>query len=129
MPMTSKQYREFIGQAGESGEHSKYHNKKTVVDGIMFDSRKEANRYGELKILEKLNQIKRLELQPRFLLQKEFNYKGKMIRKIEYVADFQYVDNKTFETIVEDVKGMKTDVYKLKKKMLLYKYDIIFKET
>lgn len=128
--MTSKQYREFIGQAGESSEHSKYHNKKTVVDGIMFDSRKEANRYGELKILKKIGEIKDLILQPQYILQPPFERNGKKIRGISYISDFQYVIVKTGITIVEDCKGMKTDVYKLKSKMFLYKYpNLILKET
>jgi hypothetical protein len=100
---------------------SKYHNKKTVIDNITFDSKKEANRYVELKLLEKSGKIKHLTLQPKFLLQEDFIYKGEKIRKICYVADFQYKD-KGNNTIVEDVKGMKTQSYLIKKKIFLYKY-------
>lgn len=108
---------------------SKYSAVKTKVDGIKFDSKKEARRYKELKILEKADEIKSLELQPRFLLQEKFKYNGKTIRKIEYVADFRYIDEKG-NTIVEDVKGMKTEVYKIKKKIFLkiYGENLIFKE-
>lgn len=103
--------------------YSKYRAKKAKVDGIKFDSKREANRYCELKLLEKANEIRNLELQPRFLLQDKFVDKhGKTHRKIEYVADFMYVD-KDGKKIVEDVKGMMTDVYKLKKKLFLNLYD------
>lgn len=105
------------------GRYSKYNAKKTVVDGIEFDSIREAERYRELKLLERGKEIRNLVLQPRFLLQEKFKDKqGKTHRKIEYVADFLYID-KDDKAIVEDVKGMITAVYKLKKKMFLYKYD------
>lgn len=102
---------------------NKYNAKKTVVDGIEFDSIREADRYCELKLLEKAKEIRNLELQPRFLLQDKFKDKmGTTHRKIEYVADFIYID-KDDKKIVEDVKGMMTDVYKLKKKLFLNLYD------
>lgn len=100
----------------------KYNAKKTVVDGIKFDSKKEAERYKELKALERVGKIERLELQPRFTLMDGFRYEGKAVRKIEYVADFLYRDLSTLELVVEDVKGVKTDVYKLKKKLFLKHY-------
>ncbi|WP_392435338.1 DUF1064 domain-containing protein [Finegoldia magna] len=103
--------------------YSKYRAKKTVVDGIKFDSKREAERYCELKLLEKAKEIRNLVLQPRFLLQDEFFDKNEIKhKKIEYVADFMYID-KCGKTIVEDVKGVLTDVYKIKKKMFLKKYD------
>lgn len=102
---------------------NKYNAKKTVVDGIEFDSIREADRYCELKLLEKANEIRSLELQPRFLLQDKFKDRnGKTHRKIEYVADFMYI-NKDDKKIVEDVKGVMTGVYKLKKKLFLNLYD------
>lgn len=100
----------------------KYNAKKTIVDGIIFDSKKEAARYSYLKNLELVGKIDRLELQPRFVLMEGFRYEGKAIRKIEYVADFLYRDLSTYELVVEDVKGVKTDVYKLKKKLFLKHY-------
>lgn len=103
--------------------YSKYNAKKTNVDGIKFDSIREADRYCELKLLEKAKEIRNLELQPRFLLQDKFKDKmGTTHRKIEYVADFSYIDNDG-KAIVEDVKGVLTDVYKIKKKMFLKIYD------
>ncbi|WP_101773978.1 DUF1064 domain-containing protein [Peptostreptococcus faecalis] len=108
-------------------KYNKYGNKKVEIDGIKFDSRKEANRYAELKLLERCRDITDLELQPRFLLQDKFKHNGKAIRKVEYVADFMY--KRDGEIYVEDVKGMKTDVYSLKKKLFLKKYsEYIFKE-
>lgn len=104
-------------------KRSKYNAKKKVVDGHTFDSTREAERYRELKLLEKAKEIRNLELQPRFLLQDKFKDKtGTTHRKIEYVADFMYVD-KDDKKIVEDVKGVMTDVYKLKKKLFLNLYD------
>jgi len=95
----------------------------------VFDSKKEAKRYLELKMLEKAGKIKNLKLQPVFLLQEGFYYQGEAIRQITYRADFEYVNEKG-ERVVEDVKGFKTDVYKLKKKLFLKKYpDVVFKEV
>lgn len=94
---------------------NKYRNKKVIVDGEEFDSKKERNRYKELRLLERAGEISNLELQPRFLLQDKFKKNGKTYRKIEYVADFKYIENG--KTIVEDVKGMQTDVFKLKHKI------------
>ena len=110
---------------------SKYKAKKVVVDGITFDSKKEARRYKELKLLERAGVIKDLVLQPSFLLQDKFKYKDKTEHKIKYIADFKYLDTKTGKTVVEDVKGYKTDVYKLKRKLFLNKYggDYKFKEV
>lgn len=94
---------------------NKYRNKKVIVDGKKFDSKKEGDRYKELRLLERAGEISDLELQPRFLLQDKFKKNGKAYRKIEYVADFKYIENG--KTIVEDVKGMQTDVFKLKHKI------------
>lgn len=110
--------------------YSKYKNKKTEVDGIKFDSLKEARRYGELKLLVKGGVIKDLELQPVFELIPSQVYQGKTMRKVSYIADFMYKDIKRGITVVEDVKGFKTDVYKIKMKLFLYKYpDYEFKEV
>lgn len=94
---------------------NKYRNKKVIVDEKEFDSKREGNRYKELKLLERAGEIKDLELQPRFLLQDSFKKNGRTFRKIEYVADFKYIENG--KAIVEDVKGMRTDVFKLKHKI------------
>ena len=99
---------------------SKYRNKKTQVDMYVFDSIAESKRYKELALLEQAKQIKELKLQPKFLLQEGFRKNGKTYRKIEYIADFMYIENG--KVIIEDVKGMETDVFKLKRKLFEYKY-------
>lgn len=101
---------------------NKYNAKKIKIDGHTFDSKREAERYCELKLFVKAGEIRNLELQPRFLLQDKFvDKQGNKHRKIEYVADFLYID-KLGRNIVEDVKGVLTDVYKIKKKIFLKKY-------
>jgi len=99
---------------------SKYRNKKTQIGMYVFDSIAESKRYKELALLEQAGQIKGLKLQPKFLLQEGFKKNGKTYRKIEYIADFMYIENG--KVIIEDVKGMETDVFKLKRKMFEYKY-------
>ena len=89
---------------------SKYKAVKTEVDGITFDSKREAARYMELVLLERAGEISRLELQPSF----ECIIDGKKI--CTYKADFRYFTAK--ECVVEDVKGVKTPVYRLKKKLV-----------
>lgn len=102
---------------------NKYFNKKVIVDGIKFDSKKEAKRFQELMILKKAGLIRELELQPVFVLQESYtNNKGEKVRAIIYKADFIYFDINLDRYIVEDVKGYKTDVYKLKKKLFEYQY-------
>lgn len=102
---------------------SKYHNKKVIINGIKFDSKKEANRYSDLLLLEKVNLIKNLELQKRFELQPSYKFKGKIIRAIYYICDFYYYDVKKEKWIIEDTKGYRNEVYKLKKKLFEYKYN------
>lgn len=100
---------------------NKYRNKKTVIDGITFDSKAEARRYAELKLLERAGEIKDLELQPKYRLLDGFKKNGKTYRPIDYIADFKYVDREG-KTIVEDVKGKETEVFKIKQKLFEMKY-------
>lgn len=104
---------------------NKYRNIKTVVDGVTFDSKKEARRYSELKLLEKARQIYGLDLQPQYLLQ----VNGEKIGV--YKADFRYIDRSTVpnKIVVEDCKGVKTPVYRLKKKLVKAIYGIDILET
>lgn len=102
--------------------YSKYNAKKTKIGGITFDSKREAQRYTELKLLLKAKKIKDLELQPKFELQPHYKKNGKTVRAITYIADFMYTDTETGKIVVEDVKGMRTEVFNIKKKMLEYKY-------
>ena len=99
---------------------NKYKNTKIVVDNIKFESVLEANRYKELKLLQRAKQISNLRLQVPFLLQEGFKKNGKTHRKIEYIADFVYEENG--QTIVEDTKGMQTETFKIKQKLFEYKY-------
>lgn len=93
---------------------SKYGNRRTVIDGIAFDSAKEARRYMELRLLQRAGKIKDLKLQVSF----ELLPKCRKNRAVKYVADFVYIDENG-NKIVEDAKGYRTEVYKLKKKMML----------
>lgn len=104
--------------------YNKYKNKKNIYDGIKFDSEQERNHYIYLKFLEQQGDIHDLKRQVRFELQPSFKHHGKTIRAITYVADFTFYDLDGNYHII-DVKGFKTDVYLLKKKMMQFKgYDI-----
>lgn len=105
--------------------YRKYHNTKTVADGIKFDSKLEAERYAQLKILERAGVIRDLELQPSFELLPSFRKNGKTWRKTVYKADFRYILAEDDSYIIEDVKGSTaviTDVFRLKQKLFEYKY-------
>lgn len=99
-------------------KRSKYGNTITHINGFRFDSKKESLRYLVLADMARHGEITELALQPRFPVE----IAGKKI--CTYVSDFQYL--KDGELIVEDVKGMKTQVYRLKKKMVeaLYPFEI-----
>ena len=108
---------------------AKYHNKKIIVDNITFDSKLEAQRYTELKLLQRNGLIKDLKLQPSYELIPTFKKNKKTYRKACYIADFSYYDNELNKVIVEDTKGFKTDVYLLKKKLFEYIYkDLTIRE-
>lgn len=108
---------------------SKYHATKAVVDGITFDSKREAKRYHELKLMERAGAIKNLQRQVRYELIPAFDAGGKHYRPTSYVADFVYVDTKSGEEVVEDCKGFRTEVYKLKAKMFAHKYGVSIRES
>ena len=101
---------------------TKYRNKKTTINGITFDSKLEAKRYSELKLLERGGLIDSLELQPSFELIPTFKKNGETFRKTTYKADFSYIDKESGKRIIEDTKGMRTKNYILKRKMFEYKY-------
>lgn len=111
----------------EQKKRSKYNAVKTKIDGITFDSAREADRYCELKLLQKAHEISGLELQPVFELQPEFVYDGKKEQAITYIADFAYLEENGHR-VVEDVKGTRTKEFNIKRKMLLYTHpDIDFR--
>ena len=106
---------------------SKYHAKKTVVDGIEFDSAKEAKRYAKLRALEEAGKIQGLRLQVPFELLPSFECEGVKYRGMKYIADFVYYRNGV--RVVEDTKGWKTQEYRLKKKLMAYMNHINIKES
>lgn len=108
---------------------NKYHNVRTNIAGVTFDSKKEANRFIELQMLQKANVIKDLKRQVKF----QIIPKTTTERAAYYVADFVYFDSKKQKTIIEDVKSAitkKNPVYILKRKLIKYLYpDYIFLEV
>jgi hypothetical protein len=100
---------------------SKYKNKRTLLDGIRFDSKKEAARWEQLLLLQKAGEIHDLERQVRYPL----IVKGMKVAM--YVADFRYIEKGA--VVVEDVKGMPTHVYKLKKLLMKALHGVEIRET
>lgn len=122
---TSKEIKPQISQS-----RNKYGNVKVEVDGVKYDSKKEAKRSAELETQQKLGIISNLERQVKFVLQPSFKFMGHTIREIAYVADFVYMENGN--KVVEDVKSpitRKNPIYKLKKKMMMYVHGIEVKEV
>ena len=100
---------------------NKYGNRKTIIHGIKFDSKKEGLYYLGLKSRLLRGEFEKMELQPKIELQAKFRYKNKGIRAINYVADFLlYHNDGTIEYI--DVKGMETQTFKMKWKMVKNKF-------
>ena len=122
MRVSQEVYERFINHAIDY-KQNKYKNKKVVYDGIKFDSKKEGAYYLKLKMLEEKGIIYDLKLQVKYELQPKFEFNGNTIRSINYVADFTYMQDGKLHIV--DTKGIRTDVYKLKKKMMQFKgYDI-----
>lgn len=124
---------------------SKYRNQKTTTaDGIVHDSRKEANRWCELLLMQRGGVIRDLDRQVEFLLiptqietYERVGKRGQALKQgsrvvekaCKYVADFVYVDCKTGKTVVEDTKGVRTEAYRIKKKLMLQIYGIKITEV
>jgi hypothetical protein len=106
---------------------SKFNAKKTVVDGIQFDSAKEAKRYAKLRALEDAGKIQGLRIQVPFELVPSFECDGVKYRGMKYIADFVYV--RDGKQVVEDTKGRKTQEYRLKKKLMAYLNHINIEES
>jgi hypothetical protein len=113
------------GKAEKAQKKAKYNNKKTIVDGMEFDSTHEAVRYGELKLLQKADEITALQTQVWFLLEP----KNDKNRAEYYIADFVYFDYRLKDWVVEDAKGVRTQAYINKKKSMYNKYGIDIKEV
>lgn len=119
--------------------YKKYGNTKVTVDNIQFDSKREANRYCELKLLERAGEISGLQMQVKFVLipqQREPDTrgprggirKGKLIeQECAYIADFVYQQDG--ETVVEDTKGFRTTDYVIKRKLMLHVHGIRIREV
>lgn len=120
MRWTKEQYLEFMDKKS-SKKPSKYNSKKTEIDGIIFDSQKEANYYCQLKIMRAAGEIRDFALQPKYELQESFEKHGKKIKTITYIADFLVVHSDGSTEII-DVKGFETKDFKIKKKMFEYRY-------
>lgn len=138
-PAAQRQVLEKLGRLGKARE-SKYHNQPTTVNGIRFDSRKEANRYMELMALQQAGKIRKLRLQAQYTLQESYiTDAGERVRAIRYVADFAYeralLPDCTGETrwipVVEDVKSRptKTAQYEMKKKLLRERFNLTITEV
>ena len=114
---------------------NKYNARKTEVDGIVFDSNKEANRYTELKLMQRAGMIKNLRLQQKFCLIPTIEgvRGGVKQRATYYIADFEYWEKHgdKWVRVVEDVKSpaTKTAAYKLKKKLMLWRHGIEIREV
>lgn len=107
---------------------SKYHARKIVREGMAFDSVKEYNRYCELRLIERSGAITDLQRQVKFVLLPVQRVDGKVVeRACTYIADFVYKERG--ETVVEDVKGVKTKDYVIKRKLMLYIHGIKVKEV
>ena len=107
---------------------SKYGNKKIKVDGMTFDSMKEYRRYRVLREREKEGLIKDLQRQVKFVLSpSQKDGSGELLeRECSYIADFVYKEDR--RTVVEDAKGVRTEAYIIKRKLMLYQHGIRIKE-
>lgn len=109
---------------------NKYHNKKIITPDGKFDSKKEYNEWCRLKLLEKAKIIEKLERQKEFVLIPTIYTKEETLRRTSYIADFFYYDLALKSWVVRDSKGFPTPEYKIKKKLMLWRYpDIIFIES
>lgn len=98
----------------------KYKNTKTTVNGIEFDSKKEAKRYQDLLLLERAGVIRNLMLQQVFVIVPSVILDGRKKPAVKYKADFTYFDDaKGGRFVVEDVKGFRTPVYRLKRQLMM----------
>ena len=103
---------------------TKYHSRKVTLDGMQFDSHREACRYRELSLLQRAGEISDLRTQVKYtLVPAQKKPSGGTERAVTYTADFVYRD-KSGREIVEDAKGVRTQQYIVRRKLLLYVYGI-----
>lgn len=110
-------------------KRNKYNAKKTWVDGVKFDSKKEAARYIQLKADADSGKISNLRLQVSYELIPKLTINGKTQRAIKYIADFVYFDTAHDVEICEDCKGMITDIFKIKYRLMKMIHNIDIKIT
>ena len=136
MRMTEEEYEQLLRTREQKRKveekKNKYHSRKVTINGIQFDSKKEANRYCALKMLENAGEISDLKLQVPFeLIPTQRDEDGKLLeKKCSYLADFTYLD-KDGNLVVEDVKSKatRTTEYRIKRKLMLYNLGIQIKEV
>jgi hypothetical protein len=100
---------------------SKYRNVKTVVDGVKFDSKREAERYQQLKLWVRAGGIVDLNLQVPFILAPSVVIDGRKRPALKYIADFTYIDCISRQMVIEDVKGRITEGYRIKRHLMAVK--------
>ena len=104
---------------------NKYNARRTKIDGITFDSLAESRRYGELKLMQASGDIGDLKVHPRFVVWQGYDKRTGKVEKITYIGDFEYYElwSKVVGAhVVEDVKGVETDVFKIKAKLFRCQY-------
>lgn len=107
----------------------KYSAVATIVDGIRFASKAEARRYQELRLLERAGEIKELEIQPKFPLLAPCAGRTNVLERVgEYRADFRYREGPKGVLVIEDVKGVRTDMFRWKKKHFEIQYGLTLTE-
>lgn len=129
MRLTEQEYAEIVNRRGErflaaqpvEPKRNKFNAKKTEVDGILFDSKREARRYQDLKIAERCGVISDLRLQVVYAL------RVNDIHVCSYRADFQYFEDG--QIVLEDAKGIRTREYKIKRALMKAIYGIEIRET
>ena len=114
----------FYISSNRYGKYSVSSPDRRTMDGIVFDSRMEMLRYADLKLLEKAGEIRELSIQPKYELLEGFVRRGKNYLPIHYIGDFLYYDVKKKRKVVEDVKGVETEVFKIKQKLFAYRHNI-----
>lgn len=125
--MTARMPVSAFKEVAKRQRRSKYGAIRTTVDGITFDSAGEAKRYIELTAMERAGAIKSLRLQPAYILAPACVINGRKRPPMKYVGDFSYEENGV--QIVEDFKGVRTDVYVLKRHLMMAIHGVAIRET
>lgn len=134
--MNADDYRAHLLKQAEAAKQNrkklpKYRNTRTEVDGITLDSKHEAARYRELRLLERAGLIAGLRVQVPYELAPSVRFSDEARAKpaLRYVADFVYLDKKTGKTVVEDAKGVVTPEYRAKRHLMLHLFGIEVQEV